>query len=242
MRHTTDTIYSNSLGKVSDFVFDEKIARVFPDMIRRSVPGYNMIIPSISLISARYAQTGSHLYDLGCSLGAATLAMRQGIQKEDCQIIGIDNSEAMLDRCQNYINLDNSPTPVTLKLGDICQESITNASMVTLNFTLQFITPEKRQSLLNNICQGMNKGGVLVLSEKLVFNQEEQHVLEPLQLDFKRANGYSELEISQKRNAIANVMIPETLQVHQQRLKEAGFSQSMLWLQHFNFASIIAIK
>ena len=88
----------------------------------------------------------------------------------------------------------------------------------------------------------MNKGGVLVLSEKLVFDQKEQQILEPLQLDFKRANGYSELEISQKRDAIANVMIPETLQIHQQRLKNAGFSQSVLWIQHFNFASILAIK
>ena len=242
MHHSTDNIYSTSLEKVSNFEFDESVARVFPDMIRRSVPGYDMIIPSISLISARYVQTGSQLYDLGCSLGAATLAMRKGIQKEDCQIIGIDTSKAMLDRCQNYINLDDSPTPVTLKLGDICEEPINNASMVTLNFTLQFIAPEKRQSLLTKVCNGMNKGGVLVLSEKLVFDQKEQQILEPLQLDFKRANGYSELEISQKRDAIANVMIPETLQIHQQRLKNAGFSQSVLWIQHFNFASILAIK
>jgi len=242
MQHSTDIIYSNSMVKVSDFVFDEKVAMVFSDMIRRSVPGYDMIIPSISLISARYAQSGTYLYDLGCSLGAATLAMRKGIQKEGCQIIGIDNSEAMLNRCQNYINLDNNATPVMLKLGDICEEPITNASMVILNFTLQFIAPEKRQALLNKICRGMNKEGVLVLSEKLIFDEQEQNVLEPLQLDFKRANGYSELEISQKRNAIANVMIPETLQTHQQRLEKAGFNQSILWFKHFNFASILAIK
>ncbi len=237
-----DTIYTGSLAKVSDFVFDESVAKVFQDMIQRSVPGYEMILSSISLITARYAQENTHLYDLGCSLGAATLAMRKGLQKKNCHIFGVDNSPAMLERCQSYINQNECPVPVTLTRDDICNVPINNASMVVLNFTLQFIEPGKRLALLNKICKGTNKGGVLILSEKLLLNDEQQQVLEPLQLDYKRANGYSELEISQKRQSIANVLIPETLKEHEMRLKKSGYTKVVRWLQHFNFISLLAIK
>lgn len=238
-----DNIFANPLDKVSDFAFDEAVARVFPDMIRRSVPGYTTIIPMIGIITEQYAQDGTTCYDLGCSLGASTLAMRHGLKDRDCKLVGIDNSASMIERCNHYVELDNENTPVTLLCDDIRKIEFEPCSIVTLNFTLQFLPIEDRSILLEKICGAMKPGGVLILSEKIRFeNATEQKHLEELHWDFKKANGYSELEISQKRSALEQVLLPETLNTHHTRLKEAGFSSSQLWYQCFNFCSLIAFK
>lgn len=225
------------------FRFDEAVARVFPDMIRRSVPGYTTIIPLIGVISARFAQPGSNCYDLGCSLGAATLAMRHAIGQRDCRIIAVDNSAAMIERCHHYIALDDGATPVSLYQEDILDTPVENASVVVLNFTLQFIAPEQRLGLLRRLHAGMRPGGALILSEKLRLEDgDDNELLDSLHLDFKRAQGYSELEISRKRSALEQVLVPESLDSHMKRLEEAGFDRVLPWYQCFNFASLLAIK
>ncbi len=242
-KHQPDTIYANPLAEVSRFAFDERVVDVFPDMIKRSVPGYATIINMIGNLAERYVQANSNCYDLGCSLGAATLAMRHRIQAADCKIIGVDNSAAMISRCQQVIAADSGEIPVELLEAPIQNISIENGSMVVLNFTLQFITTEERLKVLENICSGLNSGGVLILSEKVVFDDEpQQQLMTELHHNFKRANGYSDLEIAQKRTAIEDYLIPETLDTHRQRLRAAGFSSVDVWFQCFNFASLIAIK
>lgn len=226
-----------------DFRFDASVARVFPDMIRRSVPGYTTIIPMIEVITEQYAQTGTNCYDLGCSLGASTLAMRHGISDRSCALVGVDNSADMLERCQHYIALDDSPLPVDLRCEDILTTALDDASVTTLNFTLQFVPPEQRNELLARIANATRPGGVLILSEKICFEStEEQSVQTRLHHEFKRANGYSDLEISQKRSAIEQVLTPETLATHKRRLIDAGFEQVLVWYQCFNFVSMLAIK
>lgn len=238
-----DDIYAGARETVNQFRFDEVVARVFPDMIRRSVPGYTTMIPMTGVIAARYAQPGTRLYDLGCSLGATTLAMRHAVNQPDCRIVAVDNSEAMIERCGHYIALDDGTLPVDLQQGDILDLQITNASVVTLNFTLQFIQPERRLELLKGIYRGLKPGGALVLSEKIRFDTpSEQSLQETLHHDFKRAHGYSDLEISQKRSALEKVLLPETLQTHHDRLHEAGFNTVVVWYQCFNFCSLLAIK
>jgi tRNA (cmo5U34)-methyltransferase len=238
-----DTIYANPLAEVSRFTFDERVVDVFPDMIKRSVPGYATIINMIGNLAERYAQANSNCYDLGCSLGAATLAMRHRIQAANCKIIGVDNSAAMIARCQQVIAADSGEVTVDLVEAAIQDVPITNASMAVLNFTLQFISIEERLQTLRAICDGLNPGGVLILSEKVAFEDEpHQQLMTELHHNFKRANGYSDLEIAQKRAAIENYLIPETLDAHRQRLRQAGFSSVDVWFQCFNFASLIAIK
>lgn len=238
-----DNLYANPLPHVSAFAFDESVVNVFPDMIKRSVPGYATIINMIGNLAERYAQADSYCYDLGCSLGAATLAMRHRIQAANCSIIGVDNSPAMIARCEQVIAADSAEIDVNLQCADLCEQVIRDASVVVLNFTLQFIAIEKRAEILGNIYRGLKPGGVLILSEKLAFDDEQhQALMIELHHNFKRANGYSDLEIAQKRSAIENVLIPETLTTHRQRLKDAGFASVDVWFQCFNFASIIAIK
>jgi tRNA (cmo5U34)-methyltransferase len=170
--------------------------------------------------------------------------MRSALKnKNGCQIIAVDNSEAMVKRCSETIQAYRSETPVTVLQDDICNISIENASVVVLNFTLQFLTPDKRLKLLTNIYNGLLPGGILVLSEKFVFEDDLSHqLLIDLHLDFKRNNGYSELEISQKRSSLENVLIADTVEQHYQRLQNAGFKHNNLWYQCFNFGSIISIK
>ncbi len=238
-----DTIFSAPLDKIGDFTFDAKVAEVFPDMIQRSVPGYSNIISAIGMLAERFVTDNSNVYDLGCSLGAATLSMRRHINSQGNKIIAVDNSPAMVERCKLHIDAYRAQTPVEVIEADIRDIEINNASMVVLNFTLQFLTPEDRRALLEKIYAGLNPGGILILSEKYVFEDSKTHeLLIDLHHDFKRANGYSELEISQKRNAIENVMRPDSIELHKQRFAEIGFSSFEVWFQCFNFGSMFAIK
>lgn len=238
-----DKIYADAHEAVAAFQFDESVVAVFPDMIQRSVPGYQTMLTGIGELTSQYAQHDSALYDLGCSLGAASLTMRRKLQAENCEIIAIDNSSAMIERAEQYIQAYHSDIPVYLTKGDICQTPIDNASVVVINFTLQFIDPEERDALIEKIFNGLKPGGVLIVSEKLHFeNQAMQKAIEHMHLQFKRANGYSELEISQKRSSLDNVLITETEQEHLDRFKNAGFTSASIWFQAYNFASFLAIK
>lgn len=251
--HQRDSLFASPLGEVGEFKFDKSVADVFPDMLKRSIPGYQAIISQSGLLAARFVQPTTQLYDLGCSLGATTLSMRHAIRQADaeseqargCRIHAVDNSQAMLDKAAAVIDAENhiGSLPVELHCEDIQQTSIENASVVAMNFTLQFIPPAERDKLMHTISDALRPGGALILSEKVTFDDpvlNELHI--EMYHNFKSANGYSDLEISQKRTALENVMIPDTLDTHAQRLKTAGFRSSSVWFQCFNFASIVAIK
>ncbi len=169
--------------------------------------------------------------------------MRKAITAKNCKIIGIDSSSAMVERCKMHVNAFKGNTPVEIIEDNILNVEIENASMVVLNFTLQFIAPELRQQLLTKIANGLRPGGLLLLSEKLADSDNVcDELLIDLHHDFKRANGYSELEIAQKRTALENVMRTDDLNTHLDRLKQADFNHNTPWFQCFNFFSLIAIK
>ncbi len=238
-----DTLY-NTQKSPEPFRFDDKVAAVFPDMIQRSVPGYQTIIQGIAQLSQTFAQPHSSLYDLGCSLGAVSMAMSRAVDKDKhCRIIAIDKSQAMIERCQPLLDAYKQPTPIELICQDITQQPIENASIVVINFTLQFIAPEDRALILKKIHDGMLSGGLLILSEKIQSSHPHiETLLTQLHHQFKRDNGYSELEVSQKRSALEKVLIPETAEQHLSRLLNTGFSQCELWFKQFNFCSFLAIK
>lgn len=237
-----DNIFAGT-QQIVDFSFDDAVADVFPDMIRRSVPGYETVISLLGVLAGQYAQKNSKLYDLGCSLGAATLSMHRQTRTLGLKHICIDNSEAMVKRCQSRLARHMPDADLSVICENIEETEVSNASLVVINFTLQFLTPGSRLNLLEKVYKGLLPGGALVLSEKLIFDNglENQHQID-WHHSFKRANGYSDMEISQKRAALENVLIPDTLEEHQQRLQQAGFAQSYQWFQSFNFASLIAIK
>src|SRR5690606_14659754 len=177
-----DKLFAAPLPQVSDFVFDHNVARVFPDMIKRSIPGYPTIVENIGVIAAQYAQPGTLIYDLGCSLGAATQSMRRHLRDRDCRIIAVDNAEAMTVRCREYLAAQDSMmeelVPATVVHGDILTLELEPCSVVVLNFTLQFVAPEYRLALLTRIRQALLPGGILILSEKFRFAEPltQQHL------------------------------------------------------------------
>ena len=240
-KNRRDDIYRNPDQPDTGFVFDRQVARVFPDMIRRSVPGYATVINMIGVLAAEYAQPGTICYDLGCSLGASSLAMAKCITAPECRIVAVDNSPDMLAQARKQTAQQQLNTPIEWVCADVLNMQIENASLVVLNFTLQFIDPHARLELLTRIRRGLRPGGLLVLSEKIAFSDAEQeHLQIEMHHAFKRANGYNDLEISRKRSALEKVLIPETLEIHRVRLSEAGFSRTDLWFQCFNFVSLVA--
>lgn len=238
-----DQLYSRPREAIADFVFDQAVVDVFEDMIGRSVPGYSTLLSMFPVVSRYFVKANTHCYDLGCSLGASTLAMAQGIDQPGVSIQAVDNSPAMLDKCKTLLAQHANNVQVSVLESDVCELPMDNASMVVMNFTLQFIDEKLRMKLIQKICKGLNAGGVFILSEKIKLTDPiEQERQISLHHAFKKANGYSDMEISQKRSALEKVLLPETVEQHISRLKSAGFAEAFVWFQCFNFVSIMAIK
>ncbi len=238
-----DRIFAEVGAEAGSFEFNDDVADVFPDMLRRSIPGYAATIQAIGTLASRYVQPGTRCYDLGCSLCAATLAMRQNISVPGCQIVAVDLAPAMITRCREIVAADDSDVDVSIVEDDVRRIAIEQASMVVMNYTLQFLSLEERDAMIGNIFAGLIDGGIFVLSEKVVDeDQAVEALLAHMNHEFKRQNAYSALEISRKRTALEEVLIPESIAAHRARLESAGFRHIGVWLRHFNFVSIIATK
>ncbi|MCB1647165.1 MAG: methyltransferase domain-containing protein, partial [Pseudomonadales bacterium] len=160
-----------------------------------------------------------------------------------CKVIGIDNSEAMVERCRTNVARDRSQAAIEIRHESMLDTAFSNASVVVMNFTLQFIADADREPLLRRIAEGLLPGGILILSEKVEFaDPEMQSTMTTIHHDFKRYQGYSDLEISQKRAALENVLIPNTEDLHIRRLQDAGFSKVFPYMRCLNFESILAIR
>ena len=237
-----DNIFASPNTSPAPFEFNAQVADVFDNMIQRSVPGYNFLLDVIGLLAARYGKDQTNCYDLGCSLGTMSLRLRQNLPATS-HVIGVDNSAAMVTRCRHNMARDHSQASYEIRQQDLQETVIENASVVILNFTLQFIADAERPNILKNIAQGIQPGGVLLLAEKVCFDDPQQQDLQvDLYHDFKRYQGYSDLEIAQKRAALENVLVPNTLEQHRQRLLDAGFSRVETCMQCFNFCALLAFK
>ncbi len=239
----SDNLFSVPFQRVADFSFDAKVAQVFPDMINRSIPGYTIMIQNLGEIANRFASDGSVIYDLGCATGISTLSIARSITATNCRVLGVDNSGAMLEQCERFIQAYQHTSPIELIEADILDLVLEPCSVVVMNFTLQFLPPAARETVLKRIYDALAPGGVLLLSEKIK-GEHSQHdeLLIHLHHNFKRDNGYSDLEISQKRTALENVMLLDTQSQHFERFEAAGFASYTEWYRCFNFTSMLAFK
>ena len=240
---TEDRIFAHTEAAAGSFEFNAEVAAVFADMLQRSIPGYAATIQAIGTLASRYVLPDTRCYDLGCSLGAATLAMRRAVAVTGCRIIAVDNAPAMVTRCREMVAADDCAVDVTVVEDDVQNTEIAGASMVVMNYTLQFLPVGARDTMIRKIRDGMVDGGVFVLSEKVVHEDAAtEELLVQMHHEFKRKNAYSSLEISRKRTALEDVLLPESIAIHRARLGNAGFRHVGMWLKHFNFASMIAIR
>ena len=235
-----DQVYSKAQSHIVDFAFTAEVAQVFPDMIRRSVPGYETVIPMTGLVAARHlAQHGGQLaVDLGCSLGATTQALLAQSDNPDIKVVGLDNSEPMIE---GAIEANKDPR-ASFHCMDIltAEDHFRSADVMLLNFVLQFFEPATRFETLKLLRRNLKDNGLLIVSEKLKDADEERQALfDATHLAWKRANGYSDLEVSQKRTALENVMIVDTHETHVERFVEAGFARVIPWYRCMNWASFL---
>ena len=247
-----DTLFTTPLDKSARFSFDEEVVACFPDMIRRSVPGYGQMLAMLPIFARRhcaYRQTNvdgqkvSRIYDLGTSLGAVSFALADKFNADELEILAVDISAPMIDKAKTVLNTHYPNHHIDFILADICELDLQECDMIVLNLTLQFLSPEKRLDLLKKCHKALAKGGILILSEKThLIDEQDNAWLTERYYDFKRANGYSELEISGKRNALENVLITDSEQMHYERLKQAGFDRQTTWFRFLNFISIISFK
>ncbi len=238
-----DNLFRNRKSQ-GDFVFNEQVADVFEDMAIRSIPGYETIVSTIGGFAKKYYRSNSNIYDLGCSLGGVTFEICEQLGESDFNLVAIDNSEAMIERLvEKKTKIGGLENSVKVLCEDINDTVIENASVVILNFTLQFLPPKCRNQLIKRIYNALVPGGILVLSEKIVLDDESlNNLFIETYHKFKESNGYSELEISQKRLALENILIPEPISVHKSRHVSAGFNSFEVWFQHLNFVSMISLK
>ncbi|MCP5178598.1 MAG: carboxy-S-adenosyl-L-methionine synthase CmoA [Pseudomonadales bacterium] len=232
-----DEIYNQAQPHLVDFAFDSRVAAVFPDMIRRSVPGYELVVPLSALMAARHLNGGERVYDLGCSLGATTLSLLTHLGSRSCDIVSVDNAPAMLERARQLV----TDPRVRFVEADIATLPLDPARVVLCNWLLQFLPPQTRDEVIARIARALRGGGMLLMAEKIRDEDADtQDFFDASHLAFKAANGYTDLEISQKRAAIENVMIVDTERIHRQRLHAAGFSTVRVWYRCLNWIAIAA--
>ena len=228
---------------VADFAFGNKVAAVFDDMVDRSVPFYGEIQRMIAEMAGDFAVEHTNIYDLGCSTGTTLLNLDAAVGKK-VKLIGVDNSAEMLKKCREKLAARDFQHEHELVCADLNQGvPIKNASMVLLVLTLQFVRPLYRDTLIKSIHQGLNENGCVILVEKVL---GEDSVFNRLFIDYyydlKKRHGYSELEISQKREALENVLVPYKLMENREMLLRAGFRYCDVFFKWYNFCGIIAVK
>jgi tRNA (cmo5U34)-methyltransferase len=238
-----DKVFKEEINTVADFKFGSTVANVFDDMVSRSVPYYGEMQRMISELAADYAKPGTDVYDLGCATGTTLIGMNTAVPK-DIRFIGIDDSPEMLDKCQVKLIEADFSRPFELRVADLNSTvEIDNASVVVLCLTLQFVRPIYREKLLKSVFDGLESGGVLILVEKVlaedsVFNREFiKHYY-----NYKRRNHYSDMEISQKREALENILIPYKLSENIAMLRDIGFDNCEVFFKWYNFSGLIARK
>ncbi len=238
-----DKVFATRKKRVRPFEFNKEVAQVFDDMLNRSVPLYGESILRQAQLAACFHQTGTRIYDLGCSHGNLGIKILDHLCDQSACLVGVDNSLPMIEKYVRRLKRRDALSRVNLICGRLEDVVICNASVVIVNLTLQFLPIQLRTELIARIYQGLTPGGVFLLTEKIV---HPEAVFDDLYLQFyteyKRENGYSDLEISQKREALEKVLIPEPVQVHESRIRDAGFTHFDVWLKWFNFAAMMAVK
>jgi tRNA (cmo5U34)-methyltransferase len=237
-----DVLYKIPHKKVVPFEFNQEVAAVFDDMLHRSVPFYREIIQRQAQLVKLFYQPKSRIYDLGCSNGNLGISLCN-IMRNRFKMVAVDSSKSMLTAYENKLSSYPRKDQIELQCNNILHVEFSNASVIILNLTLQFLPLDQRQELLERIYTALLPGGIFLFTEKIVHHE---HSFSEMQKDFyyafKRENGYGELEISQKREALENVLIPETIELHLARLQQIGFQKTDIWFKWFNFCSLVCQK
>lgn len=239
----TDRIFTSEEACASPFSFNASVAAVFDDMLHRSVPLYQEALSRQIQLTRRFYQPGTLIYDLGSSHGNFGVGFLEAAGDLDFSMVAVDSSSPMLEIYEKRLSVRRGRERIRLCCEDIGVFPLERASVVVMNLTLQFLPLHLRDDLIRNIFKALVPGGILLLTEKVIHREAFLSALQQeIYYGFKAANGYSALEISRKREALENVLVPETLEAHLKRLEAAGFSMVEMYLKWFHFTSFLAVK
>lgn len=241
-----DTLFQNTPACPDKFEFNEEVALIFDDMLTRSVPFYLEQQSLIRDITKKFYQPGTHIIDLGCSTATTMINIGRAI-KNVSSIVGYDNSQSMLKIAQENLIKADLHAVSELRYADFNESieafELTNASVVVLCWTLQFVDPLKRDALIRKIYNSLKEGGVLIVTEKTLPNDSNMNRLFiDFYHEFKYLNGYSEEEILKKREALEDVLIPFHLDENLELFRRNGFQIVETFFQWYNFAGFLCIK
>lgn len=234
-----------STKPVHDFAFDADVAAVFDDMLERSVPFYNEVQRMVVELALQFLNENGVCYDIGCSTGNTLIALASGMDPNRAvRFVGLEPSEAMREHALRKFatlpapeRLDILPHPVETV------DELQNAHVITMLYTLQFVRPVHRLKVLKMCHRSLQHGGCLILAEKILAeNSVLRRIFLQLYHNYKRRSGYSTMEISRKREALENVLIPFTGAENISLLSDAGFSPVEPIFQWYNFAAYLAVK
>ena len=233
-----DKIFTHPLQK--QFEFDEKVAGVFDDMLSRSIPYYKEVLSLSADFALRFLKEDSTLLDLGTSTGAMLLELLSKANFK-LNLIGIDNSSSMLKLAKN--KLEAYGMDAKLICGDILKEDLPVCDGIIANYTLQFIRPLHREKLIQKIYNSLKPEGFFIFSEKIICEDKRlDFAMIDYYLQSKKKQGYSEFEITKKREALENVLVPYTERENKKMLRDSGFKSIETLFKWVNFATFIAIK
>lgn len=226
-----------------DFSFNDQVAEVFDDMLDRSVPFYAEVIDSIAEIVRRHGVPGTTVYDLGCSTGTTLLELVHRLPDIKMNYTGMDNAPAMIDKARRKAHQFARGSLVSFEEGDITEADLPGAGIILCNYTLQFIRPMTRSVFVKRIHDALPAGGLFIVSEKIISHDKKlNRTFIEMYHRFKKQQGYSELEIAAKREALENILVPYSIEENLDLLASAGFSSVETFFQWFNFASFVAVK
>ncbi len=233
-----DKVFTKPIKK--QFEFDEEVAAVFDDMLQRSVPFYKESQKITEFFTLKNLPDGGVMYDLGCSTASLLLNIHRAMDV-DAKLIGLDNSEAMLQqarrKCEAY------GADIMVQNADILEYDYEMADVFVSNYTLQFVRPLVREELVKKVASSLKDGGVFLFSEKVISHHPKLNKdLIECYYAFKKEQGYSEYEIMQKREALENVLVPYSEDENITMAKNAGFSHCEVVFRWANFATFIALK
>ena len=237
-----DTLYAS--GAVhQDFTFNDRVAEVFDDMLSRSIPHYRTVIEAMAQLLAARLPAGATVCDLGCSTGTTLLEISRLLTGRAYCFIGIDNAPAMLDKARRKAEPAAASGRISFREDDITSCALPPAAAFLCNYTLQFLRPMARQAFVERLYAALPAGGVLILSEKTISHAGRlNRDFIDIYHGFKRRQGYSELEIAAKREALENVLVPFSAEENVAMLRQAGFAEIEIFFKWFNFLSIVALK
>lgn len=242
-----DKVFAQEITNIRPFEFNENVAHVFDDMAERSIPFYKEVQKMVTTLSLTYFQEGTVIYDLGSSTATTLSLISQGMKDhkiENYRMIGIDSSSAMCKEAEMKLDsVHGDRKKISIQEGDLFDLPIENASVVIMNYTLQFIDPLKREKLIRHIYKGLCHNGILLVSDKMLqSNTDTSRIFIENYYEMKRANGYSDLEISQKREALENVLIPYSVKEEVTLFRHCGFEAVDMFFSWYNFSSFICMK